>query len=134
MEISTTPINQKPLVQKSEVQQKQKLGQIELDQPIPIDIFDESKLKSEEENDKKAEELTKKETTEMVKNVNEMVKLVNAKLEFSVHEETDRIMIRVVDTQTKDLIKEIPPEKVLNASAKFRDMLHLIGILMDEKA
>jgi flagellar protein FlaG len=50
--------------------------------------------------------------------------------EYSVHEVTKDIMIKVIDTETHELIKEIPPKKVLDAIAK---MWELAGILVDEK-
>lgn len=55
----------------------------------------------------------------------------NVGLRFSVHETTGRTIIRVVDKETEELIREIPPEQVLNLMAKIGEMM---GILYDEKA
>lgn len=54
----------------------------------------------------------------------------NVGIQFSVHEPTGRIMIRVVDKETEDLIREIPPEEFLDLAAKLDEM---IGILFDKK-
>ncbi len=53
----------------------------------------------------------------------------NVGLRFSVHETTGRTVIRVVDRETEDLIREIPPEEFLNIAAKLDEM---IGILFDK--
>lgn len=55
----------------------------------------------------------------------------NVGLRFSVHEATGRTIIRVVDKQTEELIKEIPAEQVLNLMAKIDEMM---GIIFDERA
>jgi len=54
----------------------------------------------------------------------------NRQFEYSVHEVTKDIMIKVVDTETHEIVKEIPPKKTLDAIAK---MWELAGILIDEK-
>ena len=50
--------------------------------------------------------------------------------EFSVHEQTKQIMVKVIDSQTHKVIKEFPPEKILDMVAK---MCEEAGIFVDEK-
>ena len=54
----------------------------------------------------------------------------NVAIQFSVHDPTGRIIIRVVDKETEDLIREIPAEEFLDLAAKLDEM---IGILFDQK-
>ncbi len=54
----------------------------------------------------------------------------NVGLDFSVHGDTGRIKVSVTNRDTGDLIREIPPEQVLNLMAKIDEMM---GILYDEK-
>jgi flagellar protein FlaG len=54
----------------------------------------------------------------------------NVGLHFSVHQATGRTVIRVVDKETEDLIREIPPEEFLNLAVRLDEM---IGILFDKK-
>jgi flagellar protein FlaG len=54
----------------------------------------------------------------------------NVGLEFSMHEESGRTLIKVVEKDTGDLIKQIPPEEVLELIARMGDVL---GILFDER-
>jgi len=51
-------------------------------------------------------------------------------LSFSYHEETNRVMFKVIDDQTKEVIREVPAEKVLDAVAK---LWEVAGIVVDEK-
>lgn len=51
-------------------------------------------------------------------------------LEISVHDKTHAITIKVLNKETGDLIREIPPEKILDVVAK---MMEFTGILVDKK-
>ena len=67
---------------------------------------------------------------EGVELLNNAMNMFNHKLHFEVHEDTNRIKVAIVDKATNELIKEIPPQEVLDMLAKIQDML---GILVDKK-
>lgn len=73
----------------------------------------------------KSEQL-KKAIAEMNKKINNS----NEEAVFGVHEDTNRIMIKIMDKETKEVIKEFPPEKTLDMIARIWEMA---GILVDEK-
>lgn len=54
----------------------------------------------------------------------------NSELQFGIHEGTNRVTIKVIDKETKKVIKELPPEKTLDMIAKAWE---LAGILVDER-
>ena len=54
----------------------------------------------------------------------------NAEAVFGIHEETNRITIKMVDKETKEVIKEFQAEKTLDLIAKAWEMA---GILVDER-
>lgn len=56
--------------------------------------------------------------------------LSNTECVFGVHEATNRVTIRIVDKSSKEVIKELPPEKTLDMIAK---VWELAGLLVDEK-
>lgn len=49
---------------------------------------------------------------------------------FGIHDDTNRVMIKIVDKDTKEVIKEFPPEETLDMIAK---VWELAGLLVDEK-
>lgn len=57
-------------------------------------------------------------------------KATRTRCEYSVEEKTNRISIKLIDEQTDEVIKEIPPEKSLEMLAK---VWELAGLLVDEK-
>jgi flagellar protein FlaG len=57
-------------------------------------------------------------------------KAMNSEAIFGIHEATNRVTIKLVDKETKEVIKELPPEKTLDMIAK---VWELAGLLVDEK-
>ena len=67
---------------------------------------------------------------ESIEKANQKILGPNKEFEFAIHKQTKQIMVKVVDKDTKEIIREIPPEKVLDAGAH---MCELAGIFVDEK-
>jgi flagellar protein FlaG len=70
-------------------------------------------------------EKVKKAISEMAKNVRS-----NAEAVFGIHDKTNRVTIKMVDKDTKKVIKEFPPEETLDMIAK---VWEIAGIMVDEK-
>jgi flagellar protein FlaG len=77
------------------------------------------------------EELDRGEVESAVESINNAIEYVNRTLRFSIHEDTQRVMVKVIDLNTDEVIKELPPEDVLDTVARIREM---IGLLIDERA
>lgn len=56
--------------------------------------------------------------------------MANSEAVFGIHEDTNRVTIKIIDKGTKEVLKELPPEKTLDMIAKVWEMA---GILIDEK-
>ena len=54
----------------------------------------------------------------------------NSEVVFGIHEATNRMTIKIVDKDSRKVIKEYPPEKTLAMIAK---VWELAGLLVDEK-
>ncbi len=70
---------------------------------------------------------------QVVKALERAIKAVEGKstsLEFTVHEKTKMIAVKVLDKSSGEVIREIPPEKTLDFVAKLWEMA---GILIDQK-
>ena len=82
--------------------------------------------------ERKAETPEIKISQDMLNEVQQKMQMMhNIGLQFSVHEATGRTMVKVVDNETENLIREIPPEELLDVADKIGEML---GILFDKKA
>lgn len=66
-----------------------------------------------------------------VKSVEDYIRPFNSNIEFSVNKDTDQIVTKVIDTATKEIIRQIPSEEML-AIAKALDSLK--GLLVKQTA
>jgi flagellar protein FlaG len=69
-------------------------------------------------------EQLKKAVEQITKNAN------NTEAIYGIHDETDRVTIKIVNKETKDVIKEFPAEETLDMIAKAWE---LAGLMVDEK-
>ncbi len=65
---------------------------------------------------KPAEVLDKASLTGAVKKLNDYVAPALQTIQFSIDDETDRIVVKVVDTETQKVLRQIPNEEVLAIS------------------
>ena len=55
---------------------------------------------------------------------------INSEAIFGIHEDTNRVTIKIVDRDSREVLMEYPPEKTLDMIAK---VWELAGLLIDEK-
>lgn len=95
--------------------------------------------KAVENVDADGNQSSKQDYTEQKQPTNEQIKqavdsmrkkMNNSEVQFGIHEATNRVTIKIIDKETKEVIKELPPEKTLDMIAKAWEMA---GLLVDEK-
>lgn len=69
------------------------------------------------------------ELDEVVAKMNQAASIFDKALKFKVAE-GNRIIVKVINTTTGEVLKEIPPEKLVEA---FKDLGKAIGLLVDRK-
>lgn len=74
---------------------------------------------------------TAEEVKDSVAKINKNIQMAATGLEFSVDEDTGINLVKVVDTQTKEVIRQIPSEEAIHI-AKALDKLQ--GLLVRDKA
>lgn len=70
------------------------------------------------------------EVIQAIEKANKHIKVYDRRLEFSIHDATKEIMVKVIDTESDKVIREIPSEKILDMVAH---LWQVAGILVDEK-
>lgn len=96
-------------------------------QPPPVDAKGDAEQQGSEQQPK---EHTPSEATmaDAVSKAN--LRMEHTRCEYSYHKKTNRVSIKVIDRDTDEVIREIPPEKSLDMLQK---MWELAGMLVDEK-
>lgn len=90
--------------------------------------IEEKKNEKDTTNGEPTVSITSNETIK--KAVNEINQRTNTEAIFGFHDATNRVTIKIVDKESKEVIKEYPPEETLDMIAK---VWELAGILVDEK-
>ena len=91
-----------------------------------------AKVDEKDEQDAGKQSEQQQATPDQVKKAVEQLnkKMNNSEALFGIHEGTNRVTIKIVDKSTKEVIKELPPEKTLDMIAKAWE---LAGLLVDER-
>ena len=78
------------------------------------------------------------EISQAVEHINDFLQSVKRSLQFSLNEDTGRIVIQVKDIETDQLIRQIPPEDILKLAQNMGQIDHqpdsFSGLLVKEKA
>lgn len=96
-----------------------------------IEPIKETDLSHKKENLKKDDELRKKELQKSVSKLNKLLNKEHARAEYKVHDKFGDIMVKIVNTDTKEVLLEVPPKKILDLVAK---LCELAGVVFDKKA
>lgn len=98
---------------------------------IQIDTKKTDKNGKDGNRDDSQAKQTISENSQIRKAVDEINKKAhNSEAVFGIHDATNRVTIKIVDKDTKKVLKEYPPEKTLDMIAKVWEMA---GLLVDQK-
>lgn len=98
---------------------------------IQIDTKETDKNGKDGNRDDSQVKQTISENSQIRKAVDEINKKAhNSEAVFGIHDATNRVTIKIVDKDTKKVLKEYPPEKTLDMIAKVWEMA---GLLVDKK-
>lgn len=75
--------------------------------------------------------MTEESVERMTDELNELMNKINCNLEFSYNKEAGMMSVKMVDKETQEVIKELPPEEMLENIVKAKDWL---GAFIDENA
>jgi len=67
---------------------------------------------------------------EAIQEANQQMLPYNLHLMYSYHEKAKRVIVKVIDSETEKVIREIPSERDLDA---FINVLEMSGLLVDKK-
>jgi flagellar protein FlaG len=115
------------LINKSDNQTESK-SKIEKNDPLQEQ---ESIYDKVQENDDEEVVLTEDEVSDMSDKLNEFMEQLNTDIRFQYHESLDRLYMQVVDRSNDEVIKEFPPEKMLEVLEGLHDW---VGLILDKEA
>jgi flagellar protein FlaG len=81
--------------------------------------------------EEEAPNLTKENIEKIVELLNESARLFNISLQFRLEEDINRIVVTVFDKAEEKVIRQIPPEEVVNLAKRLYEM---VGLIFNETA
>jgi len=69
-------------------------------------------------------------TKELVENLNKFLHPIQTSLHFELHEKLNEYYVTIIDSNTKEVVREIPPKKLLDIYASLAEQL---GLIVDKK-
>lgn len=85
----------------------------------------------ENQNQQIIEEITPEKINNAINELNKKLELLNSQLKIETDEDTGIQVIKIVDKNTKEVIRQIPPEAVLKVAKYLNE---IAGLLFDSKA
>jgi flagellar protein FlaG len=74
-------------------------------------------------------DLSSREVSDIVERLNDGVKQIHERMSFSFHEKTQRIIVKVLNSETNEVVREIPAKEAIKLLEHIQDFL---GMLVDE--
>lgn len=81
----------------------------------------------------KKQEPKAEEVQEAVAFANKAMKMANYHLEFEIHEDINRYQVKVIDSNSGDIIREIPSDAMIKFAEGIKSTINdAVGLLVDE--
>jgi len=74
--------------------------------------------------------ISENQVSEAVRRANRSLEWAKRHFEYSFHDKTNTFVVRVYDSESDELIREIPPERILDLVAR---LWEIAGIIVDER-
>lgn len=75
-------------------------------------------------------EISKQQTEQYLKEILHITSIFDRELRFSVNKELNQVVVKVIDSHTDKVIKEIPPEDIIKLHSRMKEV---IGLLFDKE-
>ncbi|MBY0221746.1 flagellar protein FlaG [Mammaliicoccus sciuri] len=75
-------------------------------------------------------ELSKSDAKQLTDGMNKFLESVNTQLRFKFHDKLNEYYVTIVDSQTDEIVREIPPKKLMDMYASMKEF---VGLLVDRK-
>lgn len=82
------------------------------------------------QKEKNKKDINEKELDQVVTDMNQVLGNTHTSLKYVYHEKLEKYYVSLVNDDTKEVVREIPPKKLLDIYASMRDYL---GLFVDNK-
>ena len=106
------------------------LDQIASTKPAELQAVKAVKTVEQPPSQTNEQEVPKEKLQQAVESVNDFFEINHSELKFVFHEGLEKYFVQLVNTETEEVVREIPSKKLLDV---YYEMQKLIGMIVDEK-
>lgn len=103
---------------------------LEQEQPGVQDVV-RAQAEAKDAKDEDKQPLDEEDMSQMMKELNELMDRINCNLQFKYHKEVNLFSVKMIDKNTNEVIKEMPPEEMIENMIQAKDW---IGNFIDKNA
>jgi flagellar protein FlaG len=82
------------------------------------------------ESQSELQDISKEQLEKIINGINEFLQPSHTSLKFELHDELKEYYVQIIDERTREVIREIPPKKLLDI---YVNMMKFIGLIVDKK-
>lgn len=97
---------------------------------VNYNAIQSKKASKQPESSLSREAFKKLDFSEIVEEASRALEIINTELTFKVHKGTGRTLVQLIERETKRVVREIPPEKMLDIVAGIWEWA---GLIIDRK-
>jgi flagellar protein FlaG len=76
------------------------------------------------------EEIPREEIERAIDKLNRLMGIIDKQMKFSIHEKNHRVMVKILDRETGEVLNEIPPRRIIDMLESFSD---IVGVHLDKR-
>jgi len=100
---------------------------------VPETLFHPLTNKTDNTNqtiDGRVQSIDKKKLAEITDQLNQITKIFKHNIEFFIDDKLNKVVVKIINSVTGEVVRQIPPEKMLNL---MRSIDQMLGLILDEK-
>ncbi|MCS7228948.1 MAG: flagellar protein FlaG [Candidatus Kryptonium sp.] len=94
------------------------------------DLNDARVIQNEDEVTQNERKISMEEVEKIIKELNQFIQIFNTKITFEIDKEARKTVLKIVDVETNEIIRQIPPKELLIISKRISELL---GLIINEK-
>lgn len=80
------------------------------------------------------EAIQPEQTSEFISDIQNIAQMMNRKIQFSMDYENSEMIVRIIDKETQEVIRQLPAEELRDLHRKLKESAEMLGFVIDAKA
>lgn len=78
--------------------------------------------------------ITPEENDLLITDIREISQIMNKQIQFSMDYENQEMIVRIINRETNEVIRQLPPEELRELHRKLKETAEMLGLVVDARA